>query len=221
MEEQERIERTAKTVEEAIEIALLELGAGRAEVEVDVLSKGRSGILGIGAEPARVRVTRIGHDAGKAGVALNTVSRILKAMEVEAHPTIVNSGTGPDNPAVISIEGVDAGLLIGRRGDTLQALQFIINLLVARQENEKTWVVIDVEDYRERRRRNLAGLAKRTADRAVSSGRPIALEPMSPADRRIIHVTLTDDGRVATESSGEGRERRVTIRPVQGAQRTA
>ena len=216
MEEQDRVERTAKTVEEAIEIGLLELDASRDEVEVDVLSKGRAGILGIGAEPARVRVTRIAHDTGKAGAALIAVSKMLRVMEVEARPTIINSGSGPENPAVINIEGVDAGLLIGRRGETLQALQFVVNMVVARQENERTMVVVDVESYRERRSHNLAILARRTADRAASSGRPISLEPMSAADRRIIHVTLTDDERVTTESSGEGRERRVTITPAQG-----
>jgi spoIIIJ-associated protein len=217
--EKESLERSAKTVDEAIELALLEFGANRDEVEVDVLSKGRTGILGIGSEQARVRVTRIALDKSGAGAGLNTVNRILRGMGVEARPTIVSSGSGPDDPAVVNIEGEDAGLLIGRRGETLQALQFVVNLLLARQEDLKTTVIVDVERYRERRRQNLANLAKRLADRAAASGQPITLEPMSAADRRTIHVTLTDDGRVTTESTGEGRDRRVTIMPVQGGQR--
>ena len=216
--EEESLERSAKTVDEAIELGLLELGASRDEVEVDVLSKGRTGILGIGSEMARVRVTRIALDNSGAGAGLIAINTILRGMGVEARPTILSSGSGPDNPAVVNIEGADAGLLIGRRGDTLQALQFVVNMLLAKQEDLRTTVIVDVEQYRERRRQNLASLAKRLAERVAASGRPVTLEPMSAADRRTIHMTLTDDGRVTTESAGEGRDRRVTIMPLQGEQ---
>ena len=216
----ERVELTAKTVDEAIEIALLELGADRAEVEVDVLSKGRSGILGIGGEPAKVRVTRIAEDGGGAGAALNIVSRLLREMDVMARPTILRSGSGPEDPAIIDIQGEDAGLLIGRRGETLQALQFLVNLLLANQLGSWAHVVVDVEQYRERRERYLEGVARRTAQRVLSSGRAVTLEPMSAADRRIVHVTLADLGRVTTESDGQGRDRKVTIRPMGGAEGT-
>ena len=214
--ERETIVRTAKTVEEAIEIGLLELGVDRAEVEIDVVSKGRAGILGIGAEPARVRVTRIAHGEGNAGVGLTTVSRLLKAMSVTATPSIVSKGSGLEDPAVINVEGEDAGLLIGRRGETLQAFQFMVDLLVTRQEKQRAHIVVDVEQYRERRQRNLEALARRMAERVVATGRPIALEPMSSADRRIIHMALEGHGRVTTASDGEGRERKVTIQPASG-----
>lgn len=211
MEDREQIERSAKTVDEAIEIGLLELGVSRAEVEVDVLSKGRSGILGIGSELSRVKLTKINQDTGNAGLALNILSRIFRSMDVEARSTIMNSGSGPDDPATINVEGMDAGLLIGRRGETLYTLQYMINLLITTITKNRTNVIVDIEGYQERRRRNLAVLAKRSADKVASSHRPFTLEPMSAADRRIVHMTLTDDARVNTESAGYGRERRVTI----------
>ena len=92
----------------------------------------------------------------------------------------------------------------------------MVNVLLSRQRGERTMVLVDVEQYRERRQRNLSLMANRTAKQVVASGRPITLEPMSAADRRIIHMSLTDNDEVATESSGEGHERRVTVRPQEG-----
>ncbi|MEX2431527.1 MAG: RNA-binding cell elongation regulator Jag/EloR [Dehalococcoidia bacterium] len=210
---QNSLERTAKTVDEAIELAVLELGVGRDEVEIDVLSKGRSGILGIGAEPARVRVSLITTSDGNAGPGLTVVGDLLRLIGVEAQPTIRSSGS-PDEPAVIDIQGADAGLIIGHRGETLRALQFIANLILSHRQERPSNVVVDVEQYRERRTRQLHTLAQRMAERALSTGRATVLEPMPPADRRIVHIALADHKGVVTESSGEGSERRVTIRPT-------
>jgi spoIIIJ-associated protein len=111
------------------------------------------------------------------------------------------------------IEGQDAGLLIGRRGETLQALQFLIRMVTNRQLGRKAYVVIDIEDYRERRVQMLRRLARRTAGRVSSSGRDDSLEPMSPAERRIVHMALAGHPEVRTESEGEGNQRRVVIFP--------
>jgi spoIIIJ-associated protein len=211
--EKQSLERTGKTVDEAIELAILELGVGRDEVEVDVVSRGRAGILGIGAEPARVRVSLITGSAAGAGTALGVVNHLLSAMDVDAKPTIRSSGTGPDDPAIIDIQGEDAGLIIGRRGETLRALQYVVNIILNRRD-EHTGIIVDVEQYRERRQRQLRQIATRMAERAVSSGQPVTLDPMTPADRRIVHVTLAEDRGVTTQSSGEGSERRVTITPT-------
>ena len=100
----------------------------------------------------------------------------------------------------------------GRRGETLQALQFIVNIMVSKPEGLRAPIVVDVEKYRQRRRSNLESLAQRTAERVAAHGRPITLEPMSAADRRTIHMALADNKRVITESSGEGRERKITVR---------
>jgi len=112
------------------------------------------------------------------------------------------------------IEGPDAGLLIGRHGETLQSLQFLIRMVTNRQLGRKAYVVIDIEDYRERRVQMLRRLARRTAGRVVSSGSDDSLEPMSPAERRIVHMALAGHPEVRTESEGEGNQRRVVIFPA-------
>lgn len=205
--------RTAKTVDEAIELALLELGVGREEVEVDVVSRGRAGILGIGSELAEVRVSLLSSSNAAAGTALTIVNRVLDAMDVEATCTIRSSGSGSDDPPIIDIVGEDASLIIGRRGETLRALQFIVNIILARQSDSGP-VIVDVEQYRQRRQQQVRTLALRMADRAMSGGQPVTLDPMPPADRRVIHVTLADNKGVTTASSGEGAQRRVTITPT-------
>ena len=154
-------------------------------------------------------------DAGPgAGRALAVVNRMLKAMGVEARATIRSSGSGEGDPTVIDIQGEDAGLIIGRRGETLRALQFLVNIILSRQEEGSGTVVVDVEQYRERRQRQVSTLASRMAERAVVGGQPVTLDPMTPSDRRIVHVTLADNQAVVTESSGEGSQRRVTISPT-------
>lgn len=118
-----------------------------------------------------------------------------------------------DGSMTFEIEGQDAGLLIGRRGETLQALQFLIRMVTNRQLGRKAYVVIDIEDYRERRVQMLRRLARRMAGRVGSSGRKDSLEPMSPAERRIVHMALAGHPEVRTESEGEGNQRRVVIFP--------
>ena len=142
------------------------------------------------------------------------MSHILELLDVEARPSIRSSGSGPDDPPIIDVQGEDAGLIIGRRGDTLRALQFLTNVVLSRKQEEPTHVIVDVEQYRERRMAHLRQLANRMAERATASGRAVTLEPMPPADRRMIHVTLADNKGVTTGSSGEGSERRVTIEPT-------
>ena len=135
-------------------------------------------------------------------------------MDVEAQPSIRSFGSGPDDPPIIDVQGEDAGLIIGRRGDTLRALQFVTNMILGRQQEEPIPVIVDVEQYRERRFAHLRQLANRMAERAIASGQSVTLEPMPPAERRMIHVTLADNRGVRTESSGDGNERRVTIEPT-------
>jgi spoIIIJ-associated protein len=212
--EKQPLERTGKTVDEAIELAILELGVGRDEVEVDVVSQGRGGILGIGSEAAKVRVSLITGSTAGASAALGVVNDLLDAMDVDATPTIRSSGSGPDNLTVIDIQGEDAGLIIGRRGETLRALQYIANIILGRREDDAGPIIVDVEQYRDRRQQQIGVLADRMAERAITSGGPVTLEVMSAADRRLVHVALADDKGVTTESSGEGMQRRVTITPT-------
>ena len=226
MEEITEIVMSAPTVEEAIELGLKELDADRDEAEVEILSRGKTGFLGIGSVPARVRVKRISvgrNDAGvptatengdttAAGVASAAVGRILEAAGVNVSRTLRSANDPESGGPIIDLSGEDSGLLIGRRGQTLQALQFLVNLIVRRQF-EGVRVVLDVENYRQRRENQLKDMATKVAERVAQTNRSITLEPMPPADRRIIHTSLTDHPGVSTESTGEGEGRKVTILP--------
>ena len=203
---------TARTVDEAIELALKELDVDRGEAEVEILSRGKAGFLGIGAEPARVKVTKISEGPSAAALAVETVGRILTAAKVNVNRTLRAANDPEVGGPIIDLDGDDSGLLIGRRGQTLQALQFLVNLIV-RKEFEDVRVALDVERYRERRETSLRDMASKVADRVVQTSRSVTLEPMSPADRRIVHTTLTDHPGVTTESMGVGEDRKVTIMP--------
>lgn len=213
----DKMEISAKTVEEAIELALKELGAGREEVAVEVVSQGRPGFFGIGGEDARVRVTRLSPSESLATQGIEVVNHLLSAMKASAVATIRSSGAGEMGPT-IDIDGEDSGLLIGKRGETLNAFQFLVNLVLNQKSPGHPLVIIDVEQYKERRSRALQALASRVAERVVSSGRAITLEPMPASERRIIHMALADHPYVATESTGEGRDRKVTVRLGKGRQ---
>ncbi len=204
---------SARTVEEAIELALKELDADRDEAEVEVLSSGKSGFLGIGAEMARVRVTLISQEKSAAGLATAALSRILQAAGVNVSRTVRAAHDPESGGPIIDLAGEDSGLLIGRRGQTLQALQFLVNLIVRKEYGEEVRVVLDVEGYRARRESSLRDLAVKVATRVVQSGRSITLEPMPPADRRIVHTSLSEHPGVSTASTGEGENRKVTIMP--------
>ncbi len=208
----EEIVMTAQTVDEAIELGLKGLDADRDGVEVEILSRGKSGFLGIGSEQARVRVTRISQDRSAAAAATTAVSRILEAAGVNVSRTLRAANDPESGGPIIDLAGEDSGLLIGRRGQTLQALQFLVNLIV-RKEFDDVRVVLDVENYRQRRESSLRDMAGKVAARVDQTKRSITLEPMPPADRRIIHTSLSDHPGVSTESSGEGEGRKVTVMP--------
>ncbi len=211
MDRENQVEISAKTVEEAIEVALRELDAERGEVEVEITNPGRTGIFGIRSEQARVRVTRLAANNNLASEAIEAVSQLLKRMDASALATIRSSGDEEIGPA-IDIQGEDSGLLIGKRGETLQALQFLLNMILGTRGSHPL-VVVDLERYKERRSRSLEALATRVAARVVSSGRPITLEPMPASERRIIHITLADNPNVATASDGDRQNRKVTVTP--------
>ena len=205
----EKVKISAKTVEEAVELALRELDAGQEEVAVEVISQGRSGFFGIGGEQASVRVTRLRPSEGLASQTIEVVNQLLSAMRVSALVTIRSAGDSEIGPT-IDIQGEDSGLLIGKRGETLQSLQFLVNRILAKQQSHPR-VIIDVERYKERRNHWLEALAMRVAERVAASGRSFTLEPMPPAERRIIHVALADHLYVTTESTGDGQRRKVTV----------
>ena len=202
---------TAKTVEEAIELGLRELDVDRAEAEIDVISRGKAGILGIGSEPARVRVTRIDTPSDVVKTTSEVIDNIISLLGVDVVSTLTQVEREDLGGPVFEIEGDDAGLLIGRRGDTLKALQFLVKYLVSQKLDANVNILVDVEGYQDRRYQSLMSMARRVAQRVADSGRPITLEPMPPNERRIVHMALADHHRVTTESTGSGSSRQVVV----------
>jgi spoIIIJ-associated protein len=219
------LEVSAKTVDEAIAQALDELNTTREEVKITILSEGKSGgLFGIGAEEAKVKVERlikitdiVAPSEEIISIAAETLDKLVKLMEVDGQVVRADSpeegGTGNAATVAFNIEGDDLGILIGRRGQTLAALQYILRLIVGHQT--ATWVpiVVDAEDYKQRRHDALKSLALRMADHVKQRGAPFTLEPMPPYERRIIHMTLANHPAVFTESVGEAESRKVVIRP--------
>ncbi len=229
------VEASGKNVEEAIAHGLAELGKTRDEVEIKVLSEGSRGLFGLGAEEARVRISVIEPQVVEKVVevvekpaptpppekdfrqiAKETLEELLAKMGVRAHVVIRRQANAEDEelpPVVLDIEGDDLGILIGRRGETLAALQYITRLIVSRKTHRWHPLVVDVEQYKVRRERSLRRLAKRMAERVSFSRQPIALEAMPAYERRIVHLALRDHPTVTTKSVGEGDQRKVTIIP--------
>ena len=216
------VEISAQSIEAAIQQALEQLGVGRNEVEVTVLSEGKAGILGLGAEEARIRVRPLESVPEKeldiAEAAKGILETLLGKLEVLASvttgaPPFVEIEAETRAPIVFDIKGDDLGILIGRRGQTLSCLQYIVRLIMAHQQ--KVWlpIFIDVDGYRRRRYEALRSLALRIAEQVTAKRAPFTLEPMPAYERRIIHLTLADHPDVATESTGEGEARKVVIAP--------
>ena len=208
------IETTAKTPEEAIEIALKELDVERPDVEIDVVSKGKTGILGIGGEPAKVRVTVLDKPPDAVVATTDILQSLISLMDVSAAITLVRAERDDVGGPVFDVDGDDSGLLIGRRGETLRALQFLVSFIASRRLGDRVNLFVDVSGYQERRYETLRNLAQRNARRVASSGREITLEPMPPNERRIVHMALADDPDVNTISDGVGDGRHIVIEPI-------
>jgi len=218
--EMESLEVSAKTVEEAVDSALIELGLSRSDVEVEVLQEGKNGILGWGGEDARVRIVPLAADERQQGeggsdiaeTVVEVVESLLSMMDVEASIEVTEAGNG-DSPMVVEINDGDLGILIGRRGQSLAALQYIVNFVVSRKLGSNARVTVDVAGYRKRRQEELESLALRVADLVKSSKRAITLESMPSIERRIIHIVLRDEPEITTGSVGFGDNRKVVISP--------
>lgn len=245
----------AKTVDEAIEQGLNQLGLTRDQVDIEVISEGKRSLFGLKSEEAVVRLRPKAQDTEAEGdsgltdsdisqeateeisapagaempaaeddtsnemVELGTehLSELLKLMGIEADVThrtasdLVEAGEEP--PVVLDVTGRDLGILIGRRNETLQALQFMVRLMVSKQMGSWQPVVVDVESYRARRRQSLRQMAQRMAERAVANDERVVLEAMPAYERRLVHLALRDHPDVYTKSVGRDNNRKVTIIP--------
>ncbi len=200
--------KNAKSIDEAIALALEELNATEDMVTVEVLEEGKKGFLGLNGKEASVRVTLNETEASPEGRAEDFLRHILDFMELSADLAIE---AGEENTISIDITGEDMGILIGRRGETLSALQYLTSLAVNRHTEEYYRVVLDTENYKKRREETLKRLAKKLAGNAVRYRRNVTMEAMSPYERRIIHSELQNDPMVSTYSTGEEPNRKVVI----------
>ena len=216
----ESLEISAKTVEEAIQRALEQLGVSREEVEVTVVKEGKPGILGLGADEAVVRVKPLVPvpRSDIAEVARSVLERLLTLMEVTGsiepqEQPFVAGGEEASASVAFDIKGDDLGILIGRRGQTLSCLQYIVRLIVGHQTEAWVPMVIDVEGYKQRRYQALQTFARHIAEQVKAKKASFTLDPMPAYERRIVHLTLADYPDVNTESTGQGEARRVVILP--------
>lgn len=266
------VEVSARTVNDARQQALAQLGISEEQADIVVINEGSRGILGIGAEDARIRVSRkaapppapraqgrarpvepapgpapaaterqrpaeaaplssevpvAAPDAQASTLTVGEVARVAEQVVLELLAAMgitgrvhlrnvssrMNQPLDGENPIVVDVVGDDLGILIGRRGETLGALQLVTNLIVGRRTKEWARIVVDVEGYRLRREETLRSLSQRMADRVRYSRTAFTMEAMPPHERRIVHMALKDNPYVTTESHGEGEERRVTISP--------
>ena len=206
----EQIVKEAKSVDEAIRLACEELDIDRSKAEIEIINEGNKGILGfIGNKNAVVKVSR---KATIDDVIIAFLKPIFDKMEIEANMEIQHE----EEQMTIRLTGDDIGIVIGRRGETLDALQYLLSLVVNRRLENYTRVILDVADYRQKREETLVRLANRVAEKVARSRRNLTLEPMNPYERRIIHATLQDHKYVDTQSIGEEPNRKVVIRYKQG-----
>lgn len=200
----EKIERSAKTVDEAIEDALRFLHVTLDEVDVEILEEGAKGFLGFGAKPATVLVKKKFNPE-------EIVTQFLREVMTSMMMLVDIETTFENNHLDINLIGEDMGLIIGKRGQTLDALQHIVSLVVNKGDAPYISILVDTENYRKRRKDTLESLAKNLARKVKQTKKPVVLEPMSPYERRIIHSTLQHDKQIKTHSEGQEPYRYVVV----------
>jgi spoIIIJ-associated protein len=206
------LEVEGKTIDDATKKALAELGIkDTSKVKIEVIDEGKSGIFGFGvSRQAKIRIFYNETDTDTVNFAKEILFNILNRMGIEVGIKDIKEGS---NRIYIEIESVQSGLIIGKQGKTLEALQFLLNLIVANKTGSEKKIILDIEDYREKREKALRRLSKDIAHKVIRTGKPWTLEPMNPFERRLIHLTLQNDSRVSTKSEGEGIYRKVKVSP--------
>ena len=202
----EFIEVSAKTVDDAITEASIKLGTTSDKIEVEVIEKGSTGFLGIKSKPAIIKALKKNDTVDNIREFLENV---FSAMNMEV--TIDIKKAEDDKVYEVELSGKEMGLLIGKRGQTLDSLQYLTNLAVNKHSDGYIKVKLDTEDYRQRRKDTLENLAKNIAYKVKRTKRPVSLEPMNPFERRVIHSALQGDRYVETHSEGEEPFRHVVV----------
>jgi spoIIIJ-associated protein len=207
----EFLEFEGKTTEEAIENACAHFEVTPEQLEIEIVSVGSSGIFGLGGRKARVRAAQ--REEAEEDL-LPLAQTILEQLLARMREPATVSATLEEDRIILLIATEDAGLLIGKQGQTLDALQYLITKMIAKQTRKKVRIAIDVEAYRARHNEALALLARKHGDKVKRTGRPVTLNPMNPYDRRIVHMALQGDKSLKTISRGEGLYKKVVISPV-------
>ena len=202
----EFIEVSAKTVDDAITEALIKLGTTSDKIEYEVIEKGSTGFLGINKKDAIIKVRKKNEVEDDISEFL---SKVFEVMDLNVEILMEKNEDG--STINVDLKGDDMGVLIGKRGQTLDSLQYLTNLAVNKNSQNYVKVKIDTEDYRKRRKETLENLAKNIAYKVKRTKRPVSLEPMNPFERRVIHSALQNDKFVATHSEGEEPYRHVVV----------
>ena len=209
------VEKTGKTIDEAVNAALSELGCEKDDAQIEVVDEGSKGLFGLfGSKEVRVRVSYEAPQAQKPHRAEEFLTGLFEKLGVSANLSL----TEDDERITVDVTGDNVGILIGRRGETLDAIQYLTNLVTNKGQEEFTRVTVDVENYRQKRKETLVALANKIAARVEKYKRNVVLEPMNPYERRIIHETLQQNPAVTTFSTGEEPNRKVVV-ALKGGQR--
>ncbi|MFB5284362.1 RNA-binding cell elongation regulator Jag/EloR [Peribacillus sp. Hz7] len=204
-----KITATGQSVEAAVESALAQLNSTRDRVEIEIADEGKRGLFGLfGSRQAIVHVTLL---ADPIEESLHFLKKVSEEMGVQADITVHRQGKA----ITFLLSGEKIALVIGKRGQTLNALQYLTQLVVNRHAKQYLNVVVDVEGYRERRNETLILLATRMADKAVRTGKAVSLEPMPSYERKVIHTALMNDRKIKTTSHGTEPYRYLVITPIQ------
>lgn len=199
-----RVEISAKTIDEAIKLAAEQLETDIDNLEIEVLEEASKGFFGLGSKQARILASV---KENSQGAITNFLAEVTKLMGFD----IEVSCKEDEQYLLLTLSGDNLGNIIGRHGETLDALQYLTNLVAYRQGCERKRIILDAEGYRKRREKTLKNLALRLSERVKRSGRPVVLEPMNPQERRLIHTALQNDSEVQTLSEGEEPYRKVII----------
>ena len=206
---------TGKNVEDALTKASVELGVTSDKVEYEVIEKGSAGFIGIGSKPAKINA-RVKEEevivvseapADIEAIIVEFLSKVFAAMNLTVKINVNITEESVD----VDLVGDDMGVLIGKRGQTLDSLQYLVSLVVNKKSDKYLRVKLDTENYRERRKETLENLAKNIAFKVKRTKRPVSLEPMNPYERRVIHSALQNDKYVTTKSEGEEPFRHVVV----------